>query len=45
MLGGLNNDFVLWISLGAVALSFLAVVGWGWKTFRGMEGMEHDDVK
>jgi hypothetical protein len=45
MFGGLNNDFVLWISLGAVALSFLAVVAWGWKTFRAMEGLEGDNAK
>jgi len=40
MMSGLNSDFVLWISLGGVALSFVAVIAWGWKTFRAMEGME-----
>jgi len=45
MMGGLNSDFVLWISLGAVALSFVSVVVWGWKTFRAMEGMEGNDAK
>lgn len=40
MFGGLNNDFVLWISLGAVLLSFVSVVAWGWKTFMSMESNE-----
>lgn len=40
MFGGLNNDFVLWISLGAVALSFVALIAWGLKVFRGMEGID-----
>lgn len=45
MMSGLNSDFVLWISLAAVALSFVAVVAWGWKTFRAMEGMEGNEAK
>jgi hypothetical protein len=40
MFGGLNGDFVLWISLGAVALSFISLIAWGIKAFRNMEGME-----
>ena len=40
MFGGLNSDFVLWISLGAVALSFVALSAWGIKAFRSMEGMD-----
>jgi hypothetical protein len=45
MMGGLNSDFVLWISLGAVALSFVSVIAWGWKTFRAMEGMDGNEAK
>jgi hypothetical protein len=45
MMGGLNSDFVLWISLAAVALSFLSVIVWGWKTFRAMEGLEGSESK
>lgn len=31
MLGGLNNDFVLWASLGALAFSFLSLIVWGFR--------------
>jgi hypothetical protein len=42
MLGGLNSNFVLWITFGALAATALTLIFWGWKTFRGMEGMEKD---
>ncbi len=41
----LNNDWVLWGSILAVVFSFVALIGYGWKIFRGMEGMEKDDQK
>jgi hypothetical protein len=36
----LNSDFVLWISLGAIVLSIVALVGFAWKATRGIEGLE-----
>ena len=36
----LNSDFVLWISLAAVVLSIVALVGFAWKATRGIEGLE-----
>ncbi|MDA3807129.1 MAG: hypothetical protein PF440_04365 [Thiomicrorhabdus sp.] len=41
----LNNDFVLWISLGALALTIAAFIGFAWKTTRGIEGLEKDENK
>lgn len=41
----LNNDWVLWGSLLALALSFVSLIAYGWKIFRGMEGMEKDENK
>jgi len=38
----LNNDFVLWISIGALLLSIVALIGFGWKATRGIEGLEED---
>lgn len=31
MLGGLNNDFVLWMSLLAVGFSFISLIVWGFR--------------
>ena len=42
MFGGLNSDFVLWISLGAVALSAVSLIAWGIKTFLAMEGLDSE---
>ncbi|WP_172959652.1 hypothetical protein [Thiomicrorhabdus aquaedulcis] len=39
----LNNDFVLWISLGALVLSIVSLVAFAWKATRGIEGLEKDD--
>ncbi len=41
----LNSDFVLWISLGALALSIISLIAFGWKTVRAMEGLEKDGTK
>jgi len=41
----LNSDFVLWISLAALVLSIVALIGFGWKATRGMEGLEKDEHK
>ena len=41
----LNNDFVLWISIGALVLSIVALIGFGWKATRGIEGLEKDEKK
>lgn len=38
----LNNDFVLWMSIGALVFSIVALIGFGWKATRGMEGLEED---
>lgn len=42
MFGGLNNDFVLLTSLGAVAISFVVLIAWGIKAFRSIEGMDKE---
>ncbi len=42
-MGDLNNDWVLWGSIAALVLSIVALLGFGYKAFRGMEGMEKDD--
>jgi hypothetical protein len=42
MFSGLNNDFVLWVSLGSVALSLVALIAWGIKTFLAMEGLDKE---
>jgi len=39
----LNNDFVLWISIGALVLSIVSLIGFGWKATRGIEGLESDE--
>lgn len=36
----LNSDFVLWISIGALVLSVVALIGFGYKATRGIEGLE-----
>lgn len=36
----LNSDFVLWISLLALFFSIVALVAFGWKLFKSMEGSE-----
>ena len=41
----LNSDFVLWISLGALVLSIVALIGFAWKATRGIEGLEKDEHK
>lgn len=41
----LNSDFVLWISIGALVLSIVALIGFGWKATRGIEGLEKDEHK
>lgn len=41
----LNNDFVLWISLGALVLSIVSLIGFAWKATRGIEGLEKDETK
>ncbi|BCN92416.1 hypothetical protein THMIRHAM_02010 [Thiomicrorhabdus immobilis] len=41
----LNSDFVLWISIGALVLSIVALIGFGWKATRGIEGLESDEHK
>ncbi len=35
MFGGLNNDFVLWAVLGALAFSVLTLLVWGWRIIAG----------
>lgn len=44
-MGDLNNDWVLWGSIGALVLSIVALIGFAWKAARGMEGMEKDEDK
>ncbi|WP_169721417.1 hypothetical protein [Thiomicrorhabdus chilensis] len=39
----LNSDFVLWMSIGALVLSIVALVGFAWKATRGIEGLEKDE--
>lgn len=41
----LNSNFVLWVSIGALVLSIVALIGFGWKATRGMEGLEADEHK
>jgi len=41
----LNNDWVLWGSILTVVFSLVALLAYGWKIFRGMEGMEKDEHK
>lgn len=41
----LNSNFVLWISLGALALSIVSLIGFAWKATRGIEGLESDEHK
>ncbi len=41
----LNNDWVLWASIGAIVLSVVFTVLWGWKATRGIEGLEDDKFK
>ena len=44
-MGDLNSDWVLWASIGAVVFSIIALVGFGWKATRGIEGLEDDKHK
>lgn len=39
----LNNDWVLWAVILSVVFAVITVIGFGWKAFRGMEGLEKDD--
>jgi hypothetical protein len=41
----LNSNFVLWISLAALALTIAAFIAFAWKTARAMEGLEKDENK
>lgn len=36
----LNSDLVLWVSIGALALSVVSLIGFAWKATRGIEGLE-----
>lgn len=36
----LNNDFVLWMSIGALVFSIVSLIAFGWKATRGIEGVE-----
>jgi hypothetical protein len=42
-MGDLNSDWVLWGSIGAVVFSIVALVAFGWKATRAMEGLEKDE--
>lgn len=35
MLGGLNNDFVLWMVFAALGFSILTLVFWAWRLIVG----------
>lgn len=35
MFGGLNNDFVLWSVFGALGLTVLILILWGWRVISG----------
>lgn len=39
----LNSDWVLWMSLAAVVFSLVALIAFGWKATRAMEGLEKDE--
>lgn len=39
----LNNDFVLWITLSALALTIVSLIAFSWKIARGIEGLEEDE--
>jgi len=41
----LNNDFVLWISIGALVLTIVSGLAFAYKTARGMEGLEKNESK
>lgn len=41
--GDLNNDWVLWGSIGALVFSIVALIAFGYKAFRAMEGLEQDE--
>lgn len=38
----LNSDLVLWLSLAAIVATIVSLVGFAWKSVRGMEGLEKD---
>ncbi len=42
-MGDLNNDWVLYGSILAVVLTIVALLGFAWKAFRGIEGLEKDE--
>ncbi|HQR82152.1 MAG TPA: hypothetical protein PK283_04500 [Thiotrichales bacterium] len=42
MFGGLNNDFVLWVSLGTIIFTVVVLVAWGIKTVLAMEGLDKE---
>ncbi len=41
----LNNDWVLYGTIFAVVFSIVALLGFAWKAFRGMEGLEKDETQ
>jgi hypothetical protein len=36
----LNSDWVLWGSILTVVFSLVALIAYGWKAFKAMEGMD-----
>ena len=42
-MGDLNNDWVLIASVITIVLTIVALLGFAWKAFRGMEGLERDE--
>lgn len=40
----LNSDFVLWITLAALALTIASLIAFSWKAIRAMEGLEKEDT-
>lgn len=38
----LNSDWVLWVSLLALVFSIVALVAFGWKIFKSMEGSDKE---
>ncbi len=38
----LNNDWVLWMSIGTVVVSIIVVWAFAKKLFRAMDGLEED---
>lgn len=38
----LNNDWVLWVSIGSIILTVVVVYAFAKKAFRAMDGLEKD---